>query len=352
MTTAMVTGGSGYFGSVLIAHLDEYGDKIRNFDLVAADDHPAGVEQVVGDVRDYEAIREACVGVDVVYHAAAQLPLARNRALIETVNIDGTANMLRAAADAGVAKVLFTSSSAVFGIDRSNPVTEDSPVAPAEPYGRAKVHAEQLCRVAASAGLDVTIVRPRTILGHGRLGIFGILFEWVADGVDVFVLGRGANLFQFVHAHDLAVAYRLAGQRAGPATYNLGAAEFGTMREALEALVEHAGTGAKVRSLPTRPAMLAMQALSRLRLAPFGAYHWLAYGEPLWFDIDAARRDLGWEPRHSNASMIAESYDCFLADRHRLAGKGGSPHQSPARQGALRLMKAVTRVSRLLDSDR
>jgi nucleoside-diphosphate-sugar epimerase len=60
-------------------------------------------------------------------------------------------------------------------------------------------------------GLDVTIVRPRTILGHGRLGIFGILFEWVADGADIFVLGDGANRYQFVHADDLADVCVLAG---------------------------------------------------------------------------------------------------------------------------------------------
>ena len=68
------------------------------------------------------------------------------------------------------------------------------------------------------AGLDVSIVRPRTILGHGRLGIFGILFDWIADGADPIVLGDGSNRYQFVHADDLATVCLLAGDHAGPAS--------------------------------------------------------------------------------------------------------------------------------------
>src|SRR4029079_10476918 len=99
---------------------------------------------------------------------------------------------------ARVQKIVHTSSSAVFGRPASNPVTENSPCVPVEAYGRAKLRAEVLCREAAAAGLDVTIVRPRTILGHGRLGIFAILFDFVAAGAPVYVLNGGH------HRHHLA----------------------------------------------------------------------------------------------------------------------------------------------------
>src|SRR5690606_20287541 len=152
------------------------------------------------------AVRAASEGVDAVLHNVAQVPLARDRELFRSVNVTGTANVLLAARDAGVAKVVHTSSSAIFGIPERNPVTEDTPGRPVEAYGRAKLDAEHLCRDAAEAGLDVTIVRPRTILGHGRLGIMAVLFELVAAGAPVFVLGRGENRYQFVHADDLADA--------------------------------------------------------------------------------------------------------------------------------------------------
>ena len=96
-------------------------------------------------------------------------------------------------------------------------------------------------------GLDVSIIRPRTIMGHGRLGIFQILFEWIRTGYNVPVLGRGDNVYQFVHADDLADACILAAARPGVATYNCGTDRFGTMRE-------DAGT-----SLRPRPDRLAGQ---------------------------------------------------------------------------------------------
>ena len=339
----LVTGGSGYFGSVLVDQAQTRGDAVRVFDLAppAASD----VEFVAGDVRDRERLRGACEGVDVVFHNVAQVPLAKDRGLFHSVNVVGTANLLVAARGAGVTKVVHTSSSAVFGIPESNPVREDSPRRPLEDYGRAKLEAELLCEEAVAGGQDVTIVRPRTIMGHGRLGIMAVLFDFVADGAPVYLLGRGSNRYQFVHANDLADACLRAGDRPSAGVYDVGAAEFGTMRETLEALVDHAGTGSRVRSLPVGPARSAMRALAQLDLAPFAPYHWLLYSESLWFDISRAERDLGWHPEHSNVAMLNESYDWFLAHRDELAATTGSRHQSPARLGLLRLLKRLPLVS-------
>jgi len=240
--------------------------------------------------------------------------------------------------------VVHTSSSAVFGIPEHNPVDELSPCRPLEAYGRAKLRAELLCRDAVAAGLDVTIVRPRTVLGHGRLGVIALLFEFVADGAPVFVLGGGDNRYQLVHANDLADACLRAGDRAGPSVYNIGALEFGTMRETLQALVDHAHTGSRVRSLPVAPARIAMHSLASLGLAPFAPYHWLLYSESLYFDVTKARTELGWEPKHSNASMVIESYEWFRA--HRRDPDHGehadrSHHQSPVRPGLVRALKLL-----------
>ena len=339
--SVLVTGGSGYFGSVLVGRALAQGDDLRVLDLNPPDPALDPVEYVRADIRDRDAVRAACDGVDVVLHNVAQVPLARDRELFESVNVIGTANLLIAARDARVAKVIHTSSSAVFGIPERNPVTELTPCRPLEAYGRAKLEAELLCREAASSGLDVTIIRPRTILGHGRLGIMAVLFEFVADGAPVFVLGDGDNHYQFVHAADLADACLRAAAHEGPTVYNIGAAEFETMRETLQALVDHAATGSRVRSLPVAPARAAMHAAGALGFAPFAPYHWLLYGESLWFDVSKARSELGWEPRHSNAAMTIESYEWYRAHRDDLQKRAGSHHQSPARLGLLRLVKRL-----------
>jgi nucleoside-diphosphate-sugar epimerase len=340
--TVLVTGGSGYFGSILAEAALARGDQVRIFDLnPPAEDQVERVTYLPGDVRDRDAVREACDGIDVVLHNVAQVPLAKDRDLFWSVNVTGTANVLLAARDARVGKVVHTSSSAIFGIPETNPVTEDTPGRPLEAYGRAKLEAEWLCRDAVDAGLDVTIVRPRTILGHGRLGIIAVLFEFVAAGAPVYVLGGGDNRYQFVHANDLADACLRAADRDKPAVYNIGAIEFGTMRETLQALVDHAGTGSRVRSLPAAPARMGMRALAHVGMAPFAPYHWLLYAESLWFDTTRAQTELGWTPRHSNATAVIESYEWFLAHRAELAGDGRSHHQSPVKLGLLKVLQRV-----------
>jgi nucleoside-diphosphate-sugar epimerase len=165
----------------------------------------------------------------------------------------------------------------------------------------------------------------------------------VADGADVFVLGDGSNRYQFVHADDLADICLLASERSGPAIFNAGTDRFGTMRESLEALCGHAGTGSRVRSLPAAPTSLAMRAAAGLHLAPFAPYHWIMYSKSLWFDIDHARDALGWQPRFSNEEMFVASYEWFLANRAATNDAGASHHRSSAKQGALALVKRATR---------
>ena len=344
MTVSLVTGGSGYFGSLLVRRLLTAGHTVRVLDLNDADDRPTEVQIVQGDVRDPKVVAAALDGVDVVFNNVAQVPLAKDHELLRTVNVDGTTLLLAQAQRAGVRKVVHTSSSAVFGIPRENPVLPTTVPSPAEEYGHAKLAAEWACLDAARNGLDVSIVRPRTILGHGRLGIFGILFEWIADGADVFVLGDGSNRYQFVHADDLAEVCLLAGDAPGPAVFNAGTDRFGTMRESLEELCGHAGTGSKVRSLPAGPASMGMRVAAGLHLAPFAPYHWLMYSKSLWFDIQHVKEALGWQPAYSNGEALADSYDWFLANRAGTADEGRSHHRTIAKQGALKALKTATRL--------
>ncbi len=345
MTTSVVTGGNGYFGQLLVDRLLAAGDRVIVFDIDVEgadrrDGGPIAVDVVQGDIRDARAVRAAVADADRVFHNVAQVPLAKDPHLLRNVNVDGTQRLLEACHEAGVAKIVHSSSSAVFGVPESNPVLPTTVPQPAEAYGHAKLAAEWACLRAAAVGVDVTIVRPRTILGHGRLGIFAILFDWIADGADPIVLGDGANRYQFIHAEDLAEVCVLAAERPGPAVFNAGTDRFGTMREALEHLCRHAGTGARVRRLPARPTALAMRASAAVGLTPFAPYHWLMYARSMWFDIDHVREQLGWQPKWSNDEMFAQSYDWYVA--HRGGTEGSSPHRRSARAGALSVLKRIT----------
>ena len=336
----LITGGAGYFGTLLTDELLKQGHQCRIFDTNDLDVPLDGVEVVRGDIRDIGSLREACRGIDIVHHNVAQVPLAKDKHLFHSVNYGGTENLLEVALEADVGKVIYTSSSAVFGVPESNPVNERTRPMPMEAYGKAKYEAEGLCEDYIKKGLDVSIIRPRTIMGHGRLGIFQILFEWVREGYNVPVLGSGDNIYQFVHADDLAAACIKAGERPGPEVYNIGAAEFGSMRQALEDLCAHAGTGSIVRGLPMSPIVLGMKVTSRLGLSPLGAYHALMYGRSMYFDIAKPKADLDWEPRYSNSEMFIESYDWYVEHRDEVyANTGNSPHKSAINQRLLGLVK-------------
>jgi nucleoside-diphosphate-sugar epimerase len=336
----LITGGSGYFGCLLRDRLLEREQSVRIFDLEDSSDRPANVEWQRGDIRDVDAVRAACREADVVYHNVAQVPLAKDRDLFWSVNYEGTENLLIAAKECGVRKIVHTSSSAIFGVPRSNPVDEETEPNPGEAYGRAKLEGERLvCKHVETEGIDAAIIRPRTILGHGRLGIFQILFDWLEEGRDIPVLGSGDNLYQFVHADDLADASIRAADRQGFAIYNIGAERFGSMRGTLEALCAHAGTGSQVRSIPMAPAVLGMKATSALGLSPLGPYHALMYGRSLYFDITRAKQELGWQPKWSNEEMICESYDWYLGHKQQVMSQSASPHKSSVKQGILGLVK-------------
>ncbi len=337
---ALVTGGSGYLGRVLVEALRRRGDEVTVFDLADTGDRPVDLRFVHGDIRDAAAVMRVCEGMDRIFHSVAEVPLAKDAALFEAVNVDGVRNVLQAALAQHVQKTVLVSSSAVFGIPAKNPVDATVEPRPREPYGAAKLRGERVAASYVALGLDVTIIRPRTILGYDRLGIFQVLFELVRRGRPIYVLGRGDNLYQFVHADDLADACVRAGESPGPAVFNVGAERFGTMREALEALARHAGTGSPVRSLPRGPTETLMALTSLLGLSPLGPYHSLMYGRAMYFDVEPVKAALGWRATRSNVEMLVESYDDYVLHREEiLRRRGASRHRSPIGFGLLRLLE-------------
>jgi nucleoside-diphosphate-sugar epimerase len=339
---ALVTGGSGYFGGLLVQELRARGYDVSVFDQVDVPDRPGDVRFFRGDIRDRAAIGRACEGVDVIHHNVAQVPIAKDKDLFWSVNVGGTRNLLEAAAQHRVQKTVLVSSSAVFGVPSKNPVDDSVVPRPQEAYGQAKLQAEREASRFVAGGLDVTVIRPRTILGHGRLGIFQILFEWVRKGRPVYVLGQGDNRYQFVHAGDLADACIRASELPGSRTFHIGAERFGTMRQALQALVDHAGTGSRVRSLPMGPTVRLMEWTSALGLSPLGAYHSLMYGREMFFDVTPAKTLLGWAPTRSNEEMLIESYDDYVSHRDEVLSRtGASHHRSPLKQGILKLLEYI-----------
>ena len=189
-----ISGGAGFLGLHLARRLLERGESVRTLDLAPLDDTALEreVDEVRGDVRDASRTAKLCSGADVLVHAAAALPIQVRRRIIWSVNVGGTATVLRAALEAGVTRVVVISSTAVYGVPKVHPIDERAPLVGVGHYGRSKIAAEGVAREFARRGLELVIVRPKTFIGPERLGVFEILFDWVREGRRIYVLGDGS----------------------------------------------------------------------------------------------------------------------------------------------------------------
>ncbi|MCX7886379.1 MAG: NAD-dependent epimerase/dehydratase family protein [Verrucomicrobiae bacterium] len=342
MATHLVTGGSGFLGNLIARRLLQQGERVKVLDIWDDSGRPRDIEFVHCDILNRDGVARAMRGVDIVHHNVALVPLTKSGKRFHTVNVEGSRIAAEEAVRAGVHAFVHMSSSAVYGAPEEQPITEKTPTQPVEPYGRAKLLGEQVVReVCEASKLPLVVIRPRTILGEGRLGIFQILFEWIRENHDVFVIGKGNNPFQFIHAHDLMDAYMLVLQAERPGIYNVGTDRYGTVREALEHLIQYAGSASKVRSLPVAPTIAFLRAADFLGLSPLAPWHYLTFHKPFHFDVSGLLA-MGWRPRYSNDEMFRESYDWFCAHYDRLrAEKAASPHRRPVREGILWLLKKL-----------
>src|SRR3954463_2814409 len=252
-----VSGGAGFLGLHLARRLLAEGHEVRTLDVAPLDDAELerSVQELRGDIRDRDRVRELVAGADVVVHAAAALPIQASRASIRSVNVNGTEYVLDASRAARVQRVVFVSSTAVYGVPEKHPIEEDDPLVGVGWYGESKIDAERLAGEFGRRRLDVVIVRPKTFIGPGRLGVFEILFDWIREGRRIPILGDGRNVYQLLAVEDLvdAVVRSFDAPVAGLAI-NVGAGSFGSVRDDLQALIDHAGSGSRLLPVPVAPA--------------------------------------------------------------------------------------------------
>jgi nucleoside-diphosphate-sugar epimerase len=315
------------------------GVHVRSLDLAP---HPdPRVESVIGDIRTPAACAQLCRGAAVLVHAAAALPIHRSEDAIRAVNVGGTAGLLAAALESDVRRAVFLSSGVVYGLPSSWPVAEGQPPTPIDAYGRSKLEAERLCAAFGDRGLEVVVLRPAAVVGPGRLGVFGVLFEWLRDGSRVYTIGDGSNRYQLLAVSDLVEAIVLATSRpVAGAVYNVGAAIVGTVAEELRLLVEHAGTQSRVTGLPAVPARVVLAFLGAARLSPLSAWHYRSADRDVVLDVTRAARELGWRPARSNLEALLEAYDWYV--ENRAATVAGTGHRTRWDERALGLVRKLS----------
>ena len=210
----LVTGGTGFTGKALVRRLIEMGHQVVALDskegLKTQEIRDWGAEVILGSVTDMDAVRRSVEGVEVVHHVAAAF---REMDVPERhyyeVNVEGTRNVLQAALDAGVRKVVCCSTCGVHGNVDHPPAGEDAPIRPADYYQRTKWEAEPLAREFFERGLRTTILRPAAIYGPGDPERFFLIFKRVAGGTFP-MFGNGRTLYHPLYIDNLVDAFVLA----------------------------------------------------------------------------------------------------------------------------------------------
>lgn len=285
----LVTGGAGFIGSNIVRLLVEEGHQVTVLDNLSSgyrcnlDPFPT-VQFIEGDIRDEATVNRATAGVEVVFHVAASVGNARSieRPIEDSeINVIGTLRVLEAARQAGVRKIVQSSSAGVFGELKTLPIGEDHPAEPDSPYGASKLAAEKLCLAYRKIyDLEVVCLRYFNVYGiNQRYDAYGnvipIFAHRMLQGMSLTIFGDGEQTRDFINVRDVALAnYQSAIGKGVSGAFNIGSGTRVTINRLARLMSEVAGIPTVIEYGPARSGDVR---------------HSLA-------DISAAREVLGYKP--------------------------------------------------------
>lgn len=317
---ALVTGGGGFLGQAIVRGLLERGAGVRSFSRHEHDGlHALGVEQLRGDLVDPDAVSAAVQGSEVVFHVAARPGIWGDYEDYHRPNVIGTQNVIAACSRHGVRRLVYTSSPSVVFDGRDLEGVDESVPYPARfeaHYPRTKALAEQQVRAANGPDLATVSLRPHLIWGPGDNHLLPRLVARAKAG-QLRRIGSRPNLIDTAYVDNAAAAHLLAADRLSPGSpiagkvYFISQGEPVPMWEMVNRLLDAVGAPSVTRTIPTWLAMglaCGFETVHRLtgnprepRLTRF-VVHELSTAH--WFDITAARRDLGYSPGVSIAEGL------------------------------------------------
>jgi nucleoside-diphosphate-sugar epimerase len=314
---ALVTGGAGFIGSSLVSALLERGDEVRVLDNFSTGHRSnleqEGVELVEGDLRSYERVAVAVGGMEVVFHQGAlpSVPRSIQDPLTSTaVNVEGTLNVLLAARDAGTRRVVFASSSSVYGNAPGMPRQEDQAIAPLAPYAVSKLAAEQYCIVANRVyGLETVALRYFNVFGErqdptsGYAAVIPKFIRLMLDGQAPTIFGDGETSRDFTHVQNVVEANLAAAdvEAAAGRVMNIAIGRSHTLNELVGTLRRLIGVDLEPEYADPRPGDVP-ESLA---------------------DISRARELIGYDPRVEFEDGLRRTID-WIADG-RVAGVSARP---------------------------
>ncbi len=323
----IIFGGDGFLGTELTKKLTARGENVLVCDrkqTPASGIYDAeNVTYLKMDVKQPETFVPINVeDGDVVYHFAAELlvPIlkrAERKDYFWQALYVGTQNVFDFMETNGLRNLVYFTTDMVYGHTKEDPRFETHPREPLGPYGEAKYQTELLCERYRTKGFNITIFRPRLIIGPGRLGILEKLFKLVDKNLPVPTIGNGKNYYQFISVSDCAEGCLCAVEKGFPnEAYNLGSLNPPLVNDLLRTLIKAADSRSFLVPTPAPMVKAVLGLLDRCNVPIMDPEQYMIADETCVLDISKAKQQLGWVPKDNDSEMLLASY----RDYRKVAG--------------------------------
>lgn len=342
MACYLITGGAGFFGTILKQHFLDKGDVCISIDLEPDNFKHKNFTAYQGDINDDKLMQEifAKFQFDAIFHCAALLAhVKKDLKRLWHSNVDGTANVCKFALENNIKKIIFISSNCLWAKNFDEPVKETELPNPVEIYGKSKLAAEKIL-LSHQDKINSIIFRSPTIMDEGRLGLLGILFEFIDEDRKLPMVGDGKNHYQFIYAKDLAKAFELALGADYTEIFNIGSDDVKTFNEVYEYVIRKSGSKSRLIHFPKLPMILAMKICFWLGISPLGPYQYKMIASSFVFDTKNIKEKLGFTPTLTNEKMLLRAYEFYHQNKKEILNrKDVSAHNSVAKMGVIKILK-------------
>lgn len=307
----IIIGGSGFVGTELTKELLPKNKKnVVVLDIVPPSCDVAYEKQDIRQELTFKFLPD-----DIVIQLAAnqyhhKVPKKHRQEFFEEVNVQGTENILKKMLADGAKNMVFFSTDMVYGKPQYLPVDTKHQKQPFGYYGRSKMKAEKICEDYRAKGINITIFRPRMIIGKGRFGILIKLFKLIELNLPVPMIGSGKNCYQMIAVNDCAQAILKAIDHNFPnKAYNLGSYNPPRVKDLLKSVIKENKSRSLLVPTPGKLVKLCLKMLGMIGLEIMYKEQYMIADENYLIDISQTEQDLDWYPQFDDTSMLQAAFD-------------------------------------------
>ena len=344
----LITGGTGFFGELLGKSLLNRGINCVSIDIEKDLYCHPNLVSIDANILNKDKLEQIFSEhkFDAIFHFASINPhVIKDKNITWDTNVVGTKNIVELAKKYNTPKIIYLSTSAIWGQGSEKKITEENPPNPLEIYGQSKLEAEKIL-LEYTDDIKIIIFRCPIIIDSGRLGLLSVLFELIHDGCTVLLPNKGKDRVQYIYAQDLIAACIKAMNYDKSDVFNIGSDYVKTNSEILNFLIKQTGSKSKITYIPKYMIViliLLIKVANLFKLSPLNNYHCNMIGKNFILDTSKIKAKLNWSPTLSNEEMLYKAYRYYIQNIKEIKSTSHcSNNRQPAKSGILKILKLVS----------